>query len=84
VIINPDDTKRLTTQLLRNLGFDNNNIEEAFSTAIFDIIDLNLYQLYFYPGVPHSIYGSRRIIVEVNDSRNEKLDELFLELIYDE
>lgn len=84
LIINPDDTKRLTIQLLKNLGFDNNNIDEVFHTAVFDILDLNLYEYYFYPGVPHSIYGSRKIIVEVNEERNEKLDELIIELIYDE
>ena len=84
VTLNPDDTKRQVLLLLKKMGIGEKKIEEIIKTAVFDITDLNYYQYYYDPGVPHRVYGSRRTFVNMENSKTESFEELEIELIYDE
>ena len=82
--INPDDTKRQVISLFKKMGIEGKKAEEMMKTAIFDITDLNYYQYYFDPGVPHRIYGSRKTILNMDNTKVENIEELEIELIYEE
>lgn len=83
-VINSDDTKRVVKELFTKMKMDDSNAKETIDNAIFDITDLNYYQFYYYPGVPHYIYGGRKFIFKMENTDIEKIEELFIELIYDE
>ncbi len=84
VIINPEDTKRLIIRLFKKMGIDKKKTNEIIETAILDITDLNYYQYYYNPGIPHRIYGSRKTIVKIDGKENKQFNELEIELIYEE
>lgn len=83
-IINPIDTKRQVTMLFKKMGLEEDKAEELMKSAIFNITDLNYYQYYYDPGIPHRIYGSRKTILNLDNTKVENLAELEIELIYDE
>lgn len=84
VELNPDDTKRQVIMLLKKMGIEGKKAEDIMKTAIFDITDLNYYQYYYDPGIPHRIYGSRKTLVNMENSKVENFEELEIELIYEE
>lgn len=83
-VINPDDTKRVVQELFTRMKIDESKTDNTFDNAVFDITDLNYYQYYFYPGVPHYIYGGRKFVLKMEKTDIEKIEELYIELIYDE
>ncbi|UAB82341.1 hypothetical protein INR76_06155 [Marixanthomonas sp. SCSIO 43207] len=83
-IINPDDTKRVVKELFSRMKIEESKAKETIDNAIFDITDLNYYQYYYNPGVPHYIYGGRKFILKMEQTNIEKIEELYIELIYDE
>ncbi|WAC03009.1 hypothetical protein N7U66_05100 [Lacinutrix neustonica] len=66
------------------MGIEGKKAEEIMKTAVFDITDLNYYQYYYDPGIPHRIYGSRKTLVNMDNSKAENFEELEIELIYEE
>ncbi|MEF3077385.1 hypothetical protein [Winogradskyella poriferorum] len=83
-VINPDDTKRVVKELFTKMKIEESKAKETIDNAIFDITDLNYYQYYYNPGVPHYIYGGRKFILKMEKTNIEKIEELYIELIYDE
>lgn len=83
-VINPDDTKRVIQEFFTKMKIDESKTEDSIKNAIFDIRDLNYYQYYYNPGVPHYIYGGRKFILKMEETDFEKIEELYIELIYDE
>lgn len=82
VSINEEDAKRVTTKMMKKMGLVDKEAEKLLKSATFDIKDLNYYQYYYYPGVPHRIYGCRRTFVEVDKTKTENISELIIEMIY--
>ena len=70
--------------LFKKMGLEEDKAEELMKSAIFNITDLNYYQYYYDPGIPHRIYGSRKTILNLDNTKVENLAELEIELIYDE
>ncbi len=83
-VINPNDTKRVVKELFKKMKIDETKTKDTIDNAIFDITDLNYYQYYYNPGVPHYIYGGRKFILKMEKTDIEKIEELYIELIYDE
>lgn len=84
VVVNPNDTKRQVIMLLKKMGLDRSKTEEIMKTAVFDITDLNYYQYYYDPGIPHRIYGSRKTKLNMDTNSVENFEELEIELVYKE
>lgn len=84
VVLNSDDTKRLVIMFLKKMGIEGNKAEEIMKTAVFDIADLNYYQYYYDPGVPHRVYGSRNTILNMENTKVKIFEELEIELVYKE
>jgi len=84
VFLNPGDTKRQVIVLLKRMGIEGTKAEEIMKTTVFNITDLNYYQYYYDPGIPHRIYGSRKTLVSMENTKVENFEKLELELIYSE
>lgn len=84
VVIDPDDTKRQVIMLLKKMGIEGSKADEIMETAVLDINDLNYYQYYYDPGVPHRIFGSRKTLIKMENNKVENIEKLELELIYAE
>lgn len=82
VLLDSKDTKRVVKKLFSKMDINNSDTKKAIKNAVLDITDLNYYQYYYNPGVPHYIYGSRKFILKMEKTDIEKIDELYIELIY--
>jgi len=63
---------------------NNANTKGEIENTLLDIRDLNYYQYFYYPGVPNYIYGSRKTIIKIDKINIEKINELFIELFFEE
>lgn len=80
--INPDATKQMLRQLFAKLNFDNEEYEEHLKSSRIEINDNNLFEYYYYPGIPHKIERTREIVVELDEENMRKDEVLIMELIY--
>ena len=49
--LNPDDTKEVIFQFLKQLGLKNKEYKKLRKTAVFEINSYNTYEYYYYPGI---------------------------------
>lgn len=84
VEINNDDAKNLTTELLVKMGFNEEQVGDMINKSIFDINDLNYYQFYYQPGIPHRIYGARTFDLDMSTTKFKQINEIEIDLIYKE
>jgi hypothetical protein len=82
--INPEETKNQIRLLFKKMGLSNSETKEFLDKAVLKIEDLNYYQYYYDPGVPHRVYGSRTMEIKLMETRVEHFEELEIELIYEE
>lgn len=82
--LDPNDTKEMLRQLFKQMNLDDKGAEEALKTAIFEIKDRNVYEYYFYPGIPHKIETMRETIIDINNEKGKRIDKIIIELIYNE
>lgn len=82
--LNPEDTKLLLNQVLKQMKLEDKEIDEAFKTAVFEINDNNTFEFYFDPGIPHRIETIRESIIDINKEKGKRIDKTIIELIYNE
>lgn len=82
--LNTDDVFKMLDSYMRQSGIPENEVDHFIENAIYEIDDLNYYEFYYTPGVPHGIYGSRTINVELMEEQYHKVEEILIELIYEE
>lgn len=82
--LNTDDVFNMLDSYMKQSGIPEDEVDHFIEHAIYEIDDLNYYEFYYAPGVPHGIYGSRTINVELLEESYHKIEEIFIELIYEE
>lgn len=82
--LNEVDVKKTMYQFVERMNAPELKMEETLNNVFFDIKDTNIYQFYYYPGIPHYIYQKRETILKLNEINIKNLEELFIELLYDE
>jgi hypothetical protein len=82
--LDEDDTKKMLTKLLKKMGMDSKKSKKAFKNAKYKIEDHNEYQFYNNPGIPHKIIANRRSIINFGESDNRGLEQLTVELRYND
>jgi hypothetical protein len=55
-----------------------------FETAVFQINDNNIFEYYFYPGIPHRIETLREMNIDLNNTKMKRTDQVIIELLYEE
>lgn len=77
------DTKALIQLFLKKAGFSKKKTKKVLKDAVIDIRDKNIYEYYYYPGVPHKITTLRKTLVKMEENTNRDETLMMLELIYD-
>jgi hypothetical protein len=80
--INEADAKNAVLELLIKMGLNEEQVKNTIDKSIFDIRDLNYYQYYYDPGIPHRIYGSRTYELKMPNQDFTEIKEVIIELIY--
>lgn len=82
MVLNQEDTKQMLKGFFEKMNVPKDKIDEMFETAVFEITDNNIYEYYYYPGVPHRIETNRKSIIDIDNSKGKRIDKIIIELIY--
>lgn len=80
-IANPEDTKTAIIGLFKEMGINNNDLEEMVKSFNLEFYDDNRYEYYFFPGIPSYIETTR--IVRITNLKEIQLniEKIIIELI---
>lgn len=82
--LDPEDTKKLILDVFKTLKIEGEEADKMLKTAVFTINDNNVFEYYFYPGIPHRIETLREMNVDINDTKMKRTDQVIIELLYNE
>lgn len=82
--LDQNDTKEILRQVFKKMKLDDKGMKEALKTAVFKIEDRNVYEYYYYPGIPHRIETERESFIDINNEKSKRIDKIIIELIYNE
>ena len=80
--LNEDDTKQLIKDVFKKLNLSSKKYKKAMKNATYAIDDNNVYEFYYYPGVPHKIVSNRRTKYNFGQGDITGLDQVKVELRY--
>ena len=79
--LNREDTKLLVLEFLRRSGLDMASFEEELNNAVFDIIDHNVFEYYYYPGIPDYIETVRETNLKIRTTDMRQVEITAIELL---
>lgn len=82
--LDPEDTKEVLGQVFKQMNLDEAKIKKALKTAVFEINDINTFEYYYDPGIPHRIETIRESIIDIDNEKGKRIDKTIIELIYNE
>jgi hypothetical protein len=80
--LDPEDTNKLIRDVFKRMKIENNEADEMLQKAVFTINDNNIFEYYFYPGIPHRIETLREMNIDINDTKMKRAEQIIIELIY--
>ena len=81
--LNPNDTRNMMKQVFTKMKLNDEEMQEAFKTAKFEISDLNTYDYLYYPGLPLKIETRRESNIDLANEKSKRIDQTIIELIDD-
>jgi len=82
--LDPNDTRYLLKQIYEQMKIGDTGMNEFIENAKFQVEDKNVYEYYFYPGIPHRIETTRETILNTDKDKGKRIDKTIIELIYNE
>lgn len=82
--LDPEDTKKLILDVFKRMNIESNQAEQMLQKAIFTIKDENIFEYYYYPGIPHKIETLREMHIDINETKMKRTDQITIELLYEE
>jgi len=82
--LNEADTKAMLKLVYTQMQMDKAEIDRIMESTKFIINDINHFEYYFYPGIPHKIETSRETIFNLKEIQGKKIEKNIIELIYQE
>jgi hypothetical protein len=79
--IEPKASKNLLTDILTKLGKDNKEIKLGLKSLDFDMTDHNIFDYYYYPGIPIKIDTKRTNILNLPNNSVTNIERVKIELI---
>lgn len=79
--INGDDTKRVITDIFKKMAGDEKEMKKAMKNARFEISDYNIFEFYYYPGIPLKIHTKRETILDIKGQKGSQVDMTIIELV---
>ncbi|MFB6319640.1 hypothetical protein [Saccharicrinis sp. FJH54] len=81
VRLNPDDTKMMISQLLKQMGMSDKEFNKEMKKAEYDIISNNRFEYFNYPGIPLDINAKRESIIDIGNESGKRIDEVKIKLL---
>lgn len=82
--MDPKDSLEMLKLVFKKMGVNDNKFKEALKTSKFEIKDRNIYEYYYYPGLPHRIENTRTTIMNINNEEGKSITKTIIELQYEE
>lgn len=82
--LNEADTKAMLKLVYTQMQMDKAEIDRIMESSKFIVNDINHFEYYFYPGIPHKIETSRETIFNLKEIQGKKIEKNIIELIYQE
>lgn len=82
--LDQNDVKIMLTDFLKKLEIGDKEFDTIFDKAVVKIDDYNVYEYYYYPGVPHRIETNRESIINIDKENGRRIDKTIIELLYEE
>jgi hypothetical protein len=79
--LNPDDTKTFLQSFFEGTGIDDEALSQALQEAVYQIDTRNMYDFYYYPGIPVKIEFNRNIIFDIGGQKSRRHDTITIELL---
>ncbi len=79
--INPEDTRKIMKQVFTNMSLNDEEMQEAFKTAVFQITDNNRYDYDFHNGWPIKIETVRKTKIDLDNEKSDRIDKIVIELL---
>lgn len=82
--LDSEDTLNMLKEFFSKMNMEPSKLEEILKNAVIEINDINLFEYYYDPGVPHKIETSRESVINIDNKNSKRLDKVIIELIYNE
>lgn len=82
--LDPNDTKDMMKKFFGQLELGDTKMDEILNKAVIKVEDNNVYEYYYYPGIPHRIETNREVIVDIDNDNSRQIEKTIIELIYNE
>lgn len=78
--INPNDTKKILTDLFTKMGLDESSAKEAIDISQIEMTDNNRYEYFYYPGIPYFIQTHRKVLMNISNQNGRREDILRIQI----
>ncbi len=78
-----EETLKLIKDLMSKIKITDKEMDKFLKTAVFSIKDRNVFEYYFYPGIPKKIVTNRETIINFENKKEKRLEKMIIELITD-
>jgi len=79
--LDPEDTRQLLLSFFKRLNLEDNKLNEMLENSTIEVTDSNVYNFYYYPGVPEYIETQRTTIIDIDNKKAVRKDILQIELL---
>lgn len=82
--LNPEDTKDLIIKVLKQMNIGDKKVRKLLKTSVMKIEDRNVYEYYYYPGIPRQIETVREVLIQIDNIAVNAIDKTVISLMYDD
>jgi hypothetical protein len=82
--LDPEGTKEFIEDVFKQMKLGSKEIKKAFKTAKMQVEDRNVYEIYYYPGIPRKIETEREVIIKIENVEVNTIAKTVILLMYDD
>ncbi|CAM3616684.1 hypothetical protein FLGE108171_06360 [Flavobacterium gelidilacus] len=79
--LDKEDTSRILAEVFAKMNLKSNELEKLMKEAVFLIEDKNIFEYFYYPGIPSKIVSLRESNIQVNNEDGKRIEKIEIELI---
>lgn len=79
--IDPEDSKKMITTLLKNMGIKDKDLKTYAKKSKYEINDINGFDYIYNPGVPMYIFNKRTVVMDLKEQNESRIDTIEIEFI---
>ncbi|HBN05915.1 MAG TPA: hypothetical protein DD434_09040 [Bacteroidales bacterium] len=88
--LDQNDVKSMLTEFFEKMEFEGKYkdatmvMDTILNNSEITIDDNNIYEYYYYPGIPHRIEVNREVLINMDGDKARRNDKVIIELLYEE